>query len=307
LRMSLAKHLKPLTNLAPRPVVTWDKYERIMRHKEIWDDPKSVVHRLPKFYQERYWKNYVLADRTPVHYQPPEHRLYWDLKRKVEVETEEFPILPEHCPEQDQGLWGGEGVVKGYKESRPYTKKKVLPRHWVPHLYFPAIRDYVLYSEILNLHMRIVVTERTMRLIDACYGFDYYLLRTSDIDFGSKLALDLKRHLLIALAKSDFSTDDPERIEYLKEKYDEFRIPLEEAEWACLDLNTACRKLQDLEDNAKPMPLKYVFEQDLVQSLEQKSIEQLKDEQYTRPQKSLFGERLFGRYLNPIGKRLRSG
>src|SRR4051812_17740913 len=91
--MSLAKNLKPLTELAPRPVITWDKRERIERNREIWSNPNSIVHRLPQHFQQRYWRNFVLADRTPVHYRPPKNRFYWDEKRMVEVETEVYPNL----------------------------------------------------------------------------------------------------------------------------------------------------------------------------------------------------------------------
>jgi hypothetical protein len=152
---SLTKNLLPLTNMPPRSVITWDKFERIQRHKEIWDNPESIVHRLPIHYQERFWRN-LLADRLPVHYRLPEHRFYWDKKRKVEVEAEHYPVLPTHCPEQDQGLWGGEGVIKGYYESEPYTKKKVLPRRWIPKLWFPSLKPAMLYSEVLDKYMKVI-------------------------------------------------------------------------------------------------------------------------------------------------------
>jgi hypothetical protein len=58
------------------------------------------------------------------------------------------PIYP---PEADLGLWGGEGVVKGYIVSQPYTRKKVLPRQWVPRFWFPELRYEYVYSEILDL------------------------------------------------------------------------------------------------------------------------------------------------------------
>jgi hypothetical protein len=85
--MSLMKNLKPLTSLLPKPVITWDKHERIVRNKEIWDNPKSIVHRLPKHYVERYWKN-LLLDAEPIHYERPTCRLMWDTKRLVEVQLE---------------------------------------------------------------------------------------------------------------------------------------------------------------------------------------------------------------------------
>lgn len=86
-RMSLVKNIKPLTKLPPRPVITWDKHERIQRNKEIWANKESVVHRLPEYYQQQYWKD-LLSDAKPVHYRPIEHRFYWDEKRKIELEAE---------------------------------------------------------------------------------------------------------------------------------------------------------------------------------------------------------------------------
>lgn len=99
------------------------------------------------------------------------------------------------------GLWGGERVVKGYREGKPLTRKKVLPRRWVPRLYFPDVKYAILYSEILDKYMKFSVTERCRRLIDKHFGLDYYLLETSDIDIDSKLGLKLKRAILIELAK----------------------------------------------------------------------------------------------------------
>lgn len=65
--MSLAKNLKQLTSIGPRPIVTWDKAERIRRNEEIWANPESIVHRLPDHYKKRYWDN-LLRDAVPVHY-----------------------------------------------------------------------------------------------------------------------------------------------------------------------------------------------------------------------------------------------
>ncbi|KAL7077768.1 hypothetical protein ACQ4LE_003494 [Meloidogyne hapla] len=264
---SFTKSLIPLTDKAPRAILTWNMHEKIRRNKEIWDDPESIVHRLPKHYQRRYWKNFVLSKPTPVHYTPPEFRYYWDTKRNVQFETEEYPILPLHCPEQDQGLWGGEGVIKGYRESRAKLKKKILPRHWVPRLWIPTIKDALLYSEILDTYMKIYVTDRVQRIIDQHFGLDLYLLETPDVDINSKLGIDLKRQLLVTLARKDYYPNDSARQEYINEKYSQFVIPLEEAEWYGLDLNAACRKLQDIEDSKGPIPLKKIFEEELISEL----------------------------------------
>jgi len=268
--LSLIKNLMPLSELPPDDkIVTWDVYKKVQRHLEIWNNPKSIVHRLPKHYQEHFWKN-LLSSPMPVHYRPPKHRFYWDKKRNIELEAEKYPILPEYCPEQDQGLWGGEGVVKGYIESRPYTKKKILPRNWVPHLWFPAIKTAVLYSEVLDKHILLKVTERTMRLIDDCCGIDSYLLETPNVDINSRLGISLKRLILIKLARANYYEDDLEKKDYIGKKYKKFVLSLEEAEWYGLDLNQACRKLQDLEDGIRHEPLKYRYEDEMVNQLHNK-------------------------------------
>lgn len=69
-------------SLKPRPIVTWDKVQRIIRHQEIWNDKNSVVHRLPQHYKSRYWTN-LLRDRTPVHWRPFETRYTFDPKKNL--------------------------------------------------------------------------------------------------------------------------------------------------------------------------------------------------------------------------------
>lgn len=196
-------------------------------------------------------------------------------------------------------------MVKGYRESNPYTKKKILPRQWIPHLWFPKLKEVILYSEILDTHMRIVVTERALRLIDNAFGLDYYLLDTPEVDVASKLGLKLKRQILISLAKEDYAPDDTERHSYIKEKYSRFVIPLEEAEWVGLDLNEACKKQQDMELATAPVPLKYVFEKSLRQKLDNEGISAESEDTF-KPQKSLFGERLLGKYMEPLARKFRA-
>lgn len=135
--------------------------------------------------------------------------------------------------------------------------------------------------------MKICVTERTLRLIDNAFGFDSYLLETPNIDIASRLGLNLKRQLLISLAKEDYYPNNLEQHNFIKvfkvffftiykkincfcfkEKYAKFVIPLEEADWFGLDLNTAAKKLQDLEDNVKKTPLKYIYEKALIKKLQ---------------------------------------
>lgn len=88
-------------------------------------------------------------------FRAPKSRYAYDEHKNLLVELEENPIIGIQTPEGDQGLWGGERVVKGWIESAPYTKKKILPRYWVPKLFFPALKSVVLYSEILDKYIKV--------------------------------------------------------------------------------------------------------------------------------------------------------
>ncbi|CAI4228247.1 unnamed protein product [Auanema sp. JU1783] len=303
--MSLAKNLKAITSLAPRPIVTWDKAERIRRNEEIWANPESIVHRLPEHYKVRYW-NSLLKDAAPVHYRVPNSRYFWDPKRNTQVEAEVNPIIGVHPPEADQGLWGGEGIVKGWIESRPYTKKKVLHRNWVPRLFFPYLKCSVFYSEILDQYLQITVTERACRLIDEAHGLDYYILDTPELDLRSKLGNKLKQEMLLRLANEDYFPEDEDKRAYIKEKYAKYKIPAEEAEWVGLDINEAARKQQLLEESIQPEPLKFKYEQELVEKLKKGVDITSNEEEYVRKtEESKFGEKLLGKYMNPLAKKLK--
>jgi len=46
------------------------------------------------------------------------------------------------------------------------------PKIWVPHF-----REAILYSEILDKHLKITVTDRAWQLIDDAFGLDSYILQ----------------------------------------------------------------------------------------------------------------------------------
>lgn len=71
------------------------------------------------------------------------------------------------------GIWGGEAVVKGFQKRTPYKRR-------VPHFWVPVLKRSVMYSEILNKHMSVIVTDRTIRLVHENYGFDHYLLKVKN-------------------------------------------------------------------------------------------------------------------------------
>ncbi|KAF1767849.1 hypothetical protein GCK72_007808 [Caenorhabditis remanei] len=155
----------------------------------------------------------------------------------------------------------------------------------------------------------VTVTERAMRLIDEHFGLDYYILQSQEIDLDSKFANSLKREILLTLATESYYDGDDEKKAYIRQKYAEFVIPEAEAEWIGLDLNEAARKQQDIEDSTAPVPLKYSLEQSLLARLrdgtDDVSMEMENPEAPIRTE-SKFGDKLFGKYLNPIGKKLRS-
>lgn len=51
------------------------------------------------------------------------------------------------------------------------------------------------------------------------------------------------------------------------------------------------------------MGLKYVYEQQLVEQLRGKDVDELEDEKFGRPQESQFGERMLGRVVKDFMKR----
>lgn len=65
-----------------------------------------------------------------------------------------------------------------------------------------------------------------MSAIEDAQGFDSYILETPVQDLHSQLALNLRRKMLIALAKQDFHHENPNRKAKVYEKYKQFIIPV---------------------------------------------------------------------------------
>ncbi|NXX95119.1 RM28 protein, partial [Centropus bengalensis] len=181
---------------------------------------------------------------TPVHWRPRDPRPRWDPHTGRRLRLQDVPVAPFLPPAADQGLWGGEGWVRGYRYARNDKLCPRLPKVWKPQLF-----ERQFYSEILDATLTITVTMRTLDLIDEAYGFDFYILKTPKADLCSKLGMDLKRTMLLRLARRDpkLHPDDPARREAIYNKYQEFAIPEEEAEWVGLSLEEAIEKQRLLE------------------------------------------------------------
>ncbi|KAM5227542.1 large ribosomal subunit protein bL28m [Ctenodactylus gundi] len=205
---------------------------------------------------------------TPVHYRPHGVKFKINPKNGQRERVEDVPIPIYFPPESQQGLWGGEGWILGYRYANNDKLSKRLKKVWKPQLFHRE-----LYSEILDKKFTVTVTMRTLDLIDQAYGFDFYILKTPQEDLCSKFGMDLKRGMLLRLARQDAQLHpaDPERRAAIYEKYKEFVIPEDEAEWVGLTLEEAVEKQRLLEEK-DPVPLFKVYVAELVEQLQQQAL-----------------------------------
>ncbi|XP_070685516.1 large ribosomal subunit protein bL28m [Pempheris klunzingeri] len=229
---------------------------------KVWDALKmkqGIFARLPK----HYLKSLEKKDPTPVHWRPlgVEYRANPKTGHKERVQDVPIPIF--YPPHSQDGLWGGEGWISGFRYANNDKLSTRLRRTWKPQLF-----KRELYSEILDHKFTITVTARTLDLIDAAYGFDLYILKTPKEDLNSKLGMDLKRAMLLRLARksTELYPDDPVKREKVYEKYKQFEVLEEEAEWVGLTLEEAVEKQRQLE-HKEPEPLFKDCVDNLVQEL----------------------------------------
>lgn len=216
-----------------------------------------------KFYNE--WRR---TKPTPVHYIPKEGKFERNAYGVVKpIQNVPIPVL--YPDQHHQGIWGGEGVVKGFQKRSPYKKR-------VPHYWVPVLRETVLHSVILNKYFSTVVTDRTMDLIHENLGFDHYILKTPACDLKSRLAFRLKRKMLQALKDNCPDVDANARPDILKEysQYAEKYTP-EEVEWYGYTFEEATFKMMtqlEKEHEESIVPLKIVFRRRLIEQLREAGV-----------------------------------
>lgn len=219
---------------------------------KIWEALKlkqGIYARLPKHYLRSLEQT---REPTPVHFKPLGVKYRANPITGLKERVQDVPIPLYFPPESQDGLWGGEGWIRGFKYAKNDKLSTRLRSVWKPQLF-----NRELYSEILDHTFTIPVTARTLDLIDASYGFDFYILKTPKEDLNSKLGMDLRRALLLRLANKDTQLypDDPVKREKVYAKYKQhFKIPAEEAEWVGLSLEEAVEKQRQLE-HKEPEPL----------------------------------------------------
>jgi len=256
-------------------------------HRGIWPWTFGLKSRLPLHYKQRYIEKFA-RDPAPVHYKP-------DL-RKYEADEFGCPKRIQNIPipvffpkESNDMLWGGEGIIAGFRRKKRRQKVPRVPRIWMPRL-----SSRVFYSEILDKFIRVTVTRHALELIDAAHGFDHYILSTPEVDMQSLLGMRLKRKLLLALANKTLCPNDPAKREEVYSKYQKYEIPAEEAEWVGLTLHEAERKQNDVEEAERLKnlrPLKDVYGEELAHKFLEASLAE------TGAQKSLISK--LGK-LNPF-------
>ena len=236
--------------------------------KGIWPWTEGLKSRLPLHYKIRYTETWMKKPE-PVHYIPNPKK--WEADENGEPRKVINVDIPLTFPlEANNGLWGGEGMIVGLRK-REGKYKPLKPKIWKPFL-----TKRVLYSEILDKYLSITVTLRTLKLIDDNYGLDFYILRTHEVDLKSKLGMKLKRLMLLTLANKSLYPDNLIKREEIYEKYKQFVIPVEEAEWVGLSLQEAERKQHSIEEKKEKesiKPLKYAFAEGLIEEVKKMSLE----------------------------------
>ncbi|XP_061455936.1 large ribosomal subunit protein bL28m [Rhineura floridana] len=231
---------------------------------------RGIFARLPAHYL-RALREDAAAPPVAVHWRPHGAKYARSAATGERERLQDVPVPVYFPPESQEGLWGGEGWVSGFRYAKGDKLSARVRKTWKPQLFYRE-----LYSEILDKKLTITVTMRTLDQIDAAYGFDFYILKTSKAELCSKLGMDLKRVMLLRLARRDPSLhrDDPSKREAIYNKYKEFVIPEEEAEWVGLSLEEAIEK-QRLLEKKDPVPLFRVFAEGLMQQLQEQKHSEL--------------------------------
>lgn len=171
--------------------------KRLLKHEE---DHWGVTDRLPQHYKDYHnlWKK---KPQEFIHIKPEHNGARWYKDHWGRVLPNHTPNVPVIYPREfHDGLWGGEGIVKGLQEPMPVkhlpNTDPVLPKYW-----YPTLHETVVYSEILDKYIKMHATKRGEMLVHRHFGFDNYLLNTPVNEIYAIGLLKIKREMLLALAR----------------------------------------------------------------------------------------------------------
>ncbi|KAJ8936298.1 hypothetical protein NQ318_001491, partial [Aromia moschata] len=161
-----------------------------------------------------------------------------------------------------------EAYKKFYKEWKLTEPTAV---HYIPEEGKWKRDDITGEVEVLDKYISVVVTDRTINLINANYGFDHYLLKTPACDIKSLLPLGIKRKILQELEKGcPAYADQPEKQKEILQQYQKYlsSYTTEEIKWYGYSFTEACKILQEqLDSEKKVIPLKHVYRSELIEKL----------------------------------------
>lgn len=201
-----------------------------------------------------------------VHYIPPNGEWKRNELTGEVMPVQDVPIPVIYPPEHNDGIWGGEGVIKGYQKRHRLKQR-------VPHFWVPVLKRSVVRSEIMNEYLSVTVTDRTMELIHDNHGFDHYLLKTLACDLKSTLALKLKRKLLKSLQEGcPELANNPDKQSAVMKEYQIYlkQYTPEEVDWYGLTFPEALAKLkQEMQERESTIPHKTLFRSQLIEKLKQ--------------------------------------
>lgn len=235
---------------------------------------KGLAAQLPDAYK-KFWREWRSTLATAVHYIPKEGKFERNEITGLVTPVQNVRIPLKAVPEENEGIWGGEAIIKGFQKRTP-TKRRV-PHYWVPTLKRSAVR-----SEVLNEYFSMTVTDRTIRLIMENHGFDHYLLKSPACDLRSLLALKLKQRILQSLQDGCPAwQSNPKRQQEVKKEYDQYlqNYTPEDIEWYGLSWEEALQKLKEQQIAENPVvPQKIIFREQLIEQLRAAGIREAEEE-----------------------------
>lgn len=142
-------------------------------YKEWQFAEPTAVHYIP---EEGRWKRNEVTGEVYVLHNSPQFILIKQFNFDCRLPIQNAPIPLKYPKEHNYQLWGGEGVIQGFQKRDKYSRR-------VPHFWVPSFKRSVVYSEVLDKYISVIVTDRALTLIHSNYGFDHYLLKVLNKQF----------------------------------------------------------------------------------------------------------------------------
>ncbi|QQP52915.1 39S ribosomal protein L28_ mitochondrial, partial [Caligus rogercresseyi] len=207
------------------------------------------------------------------------------------VQNIDIPVI--YPDEFHNGLWGGEGVIKGLLEpekQRHYPNLRVPQcRYWWPKLHFAVV-----YSRILDKYIEMPATRRGLKLVDEASGFDNYLLNTPVNEIYSWTLLRIKREILLSLCFPEERGLKPQ----IFDEYESYRVDFDVADWHGLRMEEAYHKVKRANKvealRKSRIPLKEVYREELVGALRRGYLEEVDTELVIKEEAEKEGQGLVG-------------